>query len=175
MYQKLIPKKAEGQALTPASEPIISTKHEIQEPTTTYVIPKSWKDIVRIAPSTIPSAGNGLFAIRDLPSHCPLGFYFGVPMTEDEFDSLKDHLGMASHYSIMYRRTVLDASDENGQPYTDPDGRLFCPFHFMNEDRTGKCQNIAFLEGAKVNQIICSTTRKIKKGDELFVSYGDGS
>ncbi|KAJ1917738.1 hypothetical protein H4219_003050 [Mycoemilia scoparia] len=139
----------------------------------TQDIPKSWQDVVRVGPSTIPAAGNGLFAIRDLPAHCPLGFYFGVPMTEDEFDSLKDNSGVASHYSIMYRKTVLDACDENGQPYTDPNGRLYCPFHFMNEDRTGKSQNMTFLEGTKVNQIICSTTRKIKAGEELFVFYGD--
>ncbi|KAJ1669537.1 hypothetical protein EV182_008715, partial [Spiromyces aspiralis] len=86
-------------------------------------IPQSWRDIVRVGPSSIPNAGNGLFAVRDLPAHCPLGFYFGVPMTEDEFDSLKENLGLCSHYSIMYRRTVLDACDENGQPFTDPNGR----------------------------------------------------
>ncbi|KAJ2346866.1 hypothetical protein GGF43_004889 [Coemansia sp. RSA 2618] len=140
-------------------------------------IPKSWHDVVTVQPSTIPNAGNGLFAKRDLPGGIPLGFYFGVPMTEDEFDSLKEPVGLASHYSIMYRKTVLDATDERGMPYTDPDGRLYCPFHFMNEARVldgmgGRC-NIAFLEGAKVNQIICLTSRAIRRGEELFVSYGD--
>ncbi|KAJ2787050.1 hypothetical protein GGI15_001038 [Coemansia interrupta] len=138
-----------------------------------YDIPKSWRDIVEVKPSTIPNAGSGLFATRDLPAGIPLGFYFGVPMTEDEFDSLKENVGMSSHYSIMYRKTVLDATDENGLPYTDPDGRLYCPFHFMNEDREGEKFNIAFLEGAKVNQIICLTSRKISSGEELFVSYGN--
>ncbi|KAJ1936515.1 hypothetical protein GGF37_005577, partial [Kickxella alabastrina] len=105
-------------------------------------IPKSWRDIVEVKPSSIPGAGNGLFAIRNLPGGIPLGFYFGVPMTEDEFDSLKENVGMASHYSIMYRKTVLDATDENGLPYTDPLGALYCPFHFMNEDREGNRDNI---------------------------------
>ncbi|KAJ1934056.1 hypothetical protein EC988_008927, partial [Linderina pennispora] len=136
-------------------------------------IPRTWQDIVEVKSSTIPHAGNGLFAVRDLPGGIPLGFYFGVPMTEDEYDSLKDTVGMASHYSIMYRKTVLDATDTNGMPYTDPGGRLYCPFHFMNEDREGQKFNIAFLEGVKVNQIICLTTRNIKKGEELFVSYGE--
>ncbi|KAJ1723841.1 hypothetical protein LPJ53_001852 [Coemansia erecta] len=138
-----------------------------------YDIPKSWCDIVEVKPSTIPNAGSGLFATRDLPAGIPLGFYFGVPMTEDEFDSLKENVGMSSHYSIMYRKTVLDATDENGLPYTDPDGRLYCPFHFMNEDREGEKCNIVFLEGIKVNQIICLTKRKIFSGEELFVSYGN--
>ncbi|KAJ1994763.1 hypothetical protein GGI25_001420 [Coemansia spiralis] len=140
-------------------------------------VPKSWQDIVEVKPSTIANAGNGLFAVHDLPPGIPLGFYFGVPMTEDEFDSLKEKTGMASHYSIMYRKTVLDATDDNGMPYSDPNGRLYCPFHFMNEAREGqhdqqKC-NIVFLEGIEVNQIICLTARKIVKGEELFVSYGD--
>ncbi|CAM0138322.1 unnamed protein product [Umbelopsis sp. WA50703] len=134
-------------------------------------IPKTWKDIVEVKPSNIPNSGNGLFAIRDLPYNTPLGFYFGVPMTEDEFDSLKDNVGMASQYSIMYRKTVLDATDANGMPYTDQQGEMYCPFHFMNENEE-KNSNITFLEGALVNQVICWTKRDIKKGEELFVWYG---
>ncbi|KAJ2743935.1 hypothetical protein GGI20_003373 [Coemansia sp. BCRC 34301] len=136
-------------------------------------IPTCWQDIVEVKPSSIPNAGNGLFAVCDLPGGIPLGFYFGVPMTEDEFDSLKEKVGLASHYSIMYRKTVLDATDKDGMPYTDPNGPLYCPFHFMNEDREGQRYNITFLEGVKVNQIICLTSRAIKRGEELFVSYGD--
>ncbi|KAJ1849227.1 hypothetical protein LPJ73_003778 [Coemansia sp. RSA 2703] len=43
----------------------------------------------------------------------------------------------------------------------------------MNEDREGEKCNIVFLEGVKVNQIICLTKRKILSGEELFVSYGN--
>lgn len=134
-------------------------------------VPKSWRDIVRVGESTIEGAGKGLFATRKLPYNTPLGFYFGVPMTEDEFDSLKDGVGRASEYSIMYRRTVLDATDDNGQPFTDPDGEMFCPFHFMNET-SEKQANILFIEGAVVNQVICWTKRDIEEGEELFVWYG---
>ncbi|KAJ2546128.1 hypothetical protein EV175_005714, partial [Coemansia sp. RSA 1933] len=123
-------------------------------------VPTTWRDIVEVKSSTILNAGDGLFAVRNLPAGVPLGFYFGVPMTEDEFDSLKEKTGLASHYSIMYRRTVLDATDDNGLPFTDPLGRLYCPFHFMNEARPEQQQqqdgqqkaNIVFLEGVKVNQ-----------------------
>ncbi|KAG0304015.1 hypothetical protein BGZ97_001657 [Linnemannia gamsii] len=132
-------------------------------------VPTSLMDVVRVDVSTIPNSGNGLFAKIDLPASTPLGFYFGVPMTENEFDSLKDGVGVASHYSIMYRRTVLDATDEKGMPYSDPDGRLYCPFHFMNEDPSG---NISFITGSVVNQVICTTNRDVKAGEELFVFYG---
>lgn len=134
-------------------------------------VPTCWQDIVEVKASTIPNSGNGLFAARDLPYNTPLGFYFGVPMTEDEFDSLKDNVGVASQYSIMYRKTVLDATDPSGMPYTDPQGEMYCPFHFMNENEE-KNSNITFLEGALVNQVICWTKRDIKKGEELFVWYG---
>ncbi|KAI9491420.1 hypothetical protein BDB00DRAFT_959623 [Zychaea mexicana] len=134
-------------------------------------VPKSWMDVLRVGDSTISGAGQGLFATRKLPYNTPLGFYFGVPMTEDEYDSLKDGVGRASEYSIMYRRTVLDATDEEGQPFTDPKGEMFCPFHFMNETNENKA-NILFIEGAVVNQVICWTKRDIEPGEELFVWYG---
>ncbi|KAF9961417.1 hypothetical protein BGZ72_003674 [Mortierella alpina] len=132
-------------------------------------VPTRLSDIVRVGASTVPNAGNGVFAVVDLPVGTPLGFYFGVPMTENEFDSLKDGVGQASQYSIMYHRTVLDATDEAGQPYTDAEGVLYCPFHFMNEDPDG---NVSFIAGTTVNQVICTTNRDVKAGEELFVFYG---
>ncbi|KAF9289899.1 hypothetical protein BGZ68_008383 [Mortierella alpina] len=132
-------------------------------------VPTRLSDIVRVGVSTVPNAGNGVFAVVDLPVGTPLGFYFGVPMTENEFDSLKDGVGLASQYSIMYHRTVLDATDESGQPYTDTQGVLYCPFHFMNEDPDG---NVSFIAGSTVNQVICTTNRDVKAGEELFVFYG---
>ncbi|KAI7899964.1 uncharacterized protein BX663DRAFT_545212 [Cokeromyces recurvatus] len=134
-------------------------------------IPKSWRDIVYVAPSKIPGAGSGLFAKRKLPYNTPIGFYFGVPMTEDEFDSLKDRVGRASEYSIMYRRTVLDATDEHGEPITDEESERFCPFHFMNETDQEHA-TIAFVEGIIVNQVICWTKKDIEAGEELLVWYG---
>ncbi|CAG8483405.1 15911_t:CDS:2, partial [Acaulospora colombiana] len=132
-------------------------------------VPRSLDDVVEVRTSSIPNAGNGLFAKRNLPMATPLGFYFGVPMMEDEFDQVKDKVGRASHYSMRYKHTILDATDENGEPFTDPKGVPYCPFHFMNEDPFG---NMVFLEGNEVNQVICWTKRDIKKGEELFVYYG---
>ncbi|KAI9470914.1 MAG: hypothetical protein EXX96DRAFT_458477, partial [Benjaminiella poitrasii] len=134
-------------------------------------IPRCWRDIVYVAPSKIPGAGNGLFAKRKLPYNTPIGFYFGVPMTEDEFDSLKDRVGRASEYSIMYRRTVLDATDNAGEPVTDEKSERFCPFHFMNETDQQHA-TIAFVEGIVVNQVICWTRKDIEAGEELLVWYG---
>src|SRR6185437_7453630 len=62
-----------------------------------------------------------------------------------------------------------DATNDAGEPFTDPNGKIHCPFHFMNEDPFG---NMVFLEGYEVNQVICLTKRDIRKGEELFVYYG---
>ncbi len=74
------------------------------------------------------------------------------------------------HNQHRYRRTILDATDDLGQPFLNHP-RIFCPFHFMNEDLTRA--NIAFVEGYIVNQVLCMSTRTIKAGQELFVNYGD--
>ncbi|CAO3698140.1 unnamed protein product [Rhizopus stolonifer] len=134
-------------------------------------IPKCLDDIVYSAPSRIPGAGSGLFAKRKLPYNTPIGFYFGVPMTEDEFDSLKDRVGRASEYSIMYRRTVLDATDKEGEPVTDKLNPRYCPFHFMNEIDEQQT-NVLFVEGIVVNQVICWTKREIEADEELLAWYG---
>lgn len=92
-------------------------------------------------------------------------------MTEDEFDSLKEHVGLASQYSHRYKKTILDATDANGQPYWNHP-KIFCPFHFMNEHTYPAWTNVAFVEGYVVNQVLCLTIQDIKAGQELFVNYG---
>ncbi|KAJ3130385.1 hypothetical protein HK098_002614 [Nowakowskiella sp. JEL0407] len=135
-------------------------------------VPSSLDDILEVKESSIPNAGRGLFAKRRIPRGVILGYYFGVPMTEDEFDAIKDNVGVASHYSHRYRNFVLDATDENGNPFMEnhPSG-LFCPFHFMNDN--GLNANMIFLEGKIVNQVECMTIRNIEPGEELCANYGN--
>ncbi|KAF8929584.1 hypothetical protein BGZ47_000978 [Haplosporangium gracile] len=150
-------------------------------------VPTSLTEVVEVKTSMIANGGKGLFAKIDLPAGTPLGFYFGMPMSENEFDSLKEGVGAASQYSIMYRRTVLDATDEQGMPFkldstTLPweqqqqmmvDGQvegqeLLCPFYFLNEDQDG---NVSLITGSVVNQVICTTNRPVRAGDELVVFF----
>ncbi|KAG0290902.1 hypothetical protein BGZ96_005660 [Linnemannia gamsii] len=150
-------------------------------------VPTSLAEVVEVKASTLPNAGKGLFAKIDIPAGTPLGFYFGMPMSENEFDSLKEGVGSASQYSILYRRTVLDATDEQGLPFkldntTLPweqqqqvavngqlEGReLLCPFYLLNEDQNG---NVSLITGSVVNQVICTTNRAVNAGDELVVFF----
>ncbi|KAJ1554005.1 hypothetical protein HK096_005388 [Nowakowskiella sp. JEL0078] len=135
-------------------------------------VPRSWRDLVDVRESKIVNAGRGLFAKRKIPKYTVIGYYFGVPMTEDEFDAIKDHVGMASHYSHRFRNTVLDATDNEGNPFLEnhPSG-LYCPFHFMND--SGISINVMFLEGHLVNQIECVTSRDVEEGEELCANYGN--
>ncbi|KAI8079504.1 uncharacterized protein B0P05DRAFT_457786, partial [Gilbertella persicaria] len=123
--------------------------------------PRTWHDLLSIQ--------NGVIAKQHLPKHTPLGFYFGVPMTEDEFDSLKDGLGKASEMAIMYRKTVIDPTNSEGNLYFHPTGEPLCPFHCIEETPIRENVNIAFYEGDTVNQIVCWTKREIEKGEQLFV------
>ena len=73
------------------------------------------------------------------------------------------------HDQHRYKNMVLDATDAQGQPYTNHP-LLFCPFHFMNELK-GKA-NMVFIDGHIVNQVLCIANKRIRAGDELFVDYG---
>ncbi|KAJ3179884.1 hypothetical protein HDU87_002452 [Geranomyces variabilis] len=134
------------------------------------VIPTSLRDILEVKESTIPNSGRGVFAKWFLPANTEVGFYFGIPMTEDEFDSLKGNLGVSNAYAHRYRLTVIDGTDDEGQPYPVDNPHFYCPFHFMNEN-PGHA-NMVFYAGPLVNQIICMTTKDIQPGEELFVNYG---
>ncbi|KAJ3154539.1 Histone-lysine N-methyltransferase setd7 [Geranomyces michiganensis] len=133
-------------------------------------IPKSLRDILEVKESTIPNAGRGVFAKRFIPAITEVGFYFGVPMTEDEFDSLKGTVGVSNAYAHRYRLTVIDGTNDEGQPYPVDNPHFYCPFHFVNED--ARRANMLFYAGPQVNQIICITTKDIQPGEELFVNYG---
>jgi prepilin-type processing-associated H-X9-DG protein len=134
------------------------------------IIPTSLDQVLEIKESLIPHSGKGVFARMKIPKHTYLGFYFGVPYDEDEFDSLKEGVGVASQYAHRYKNTVLDATNEQGILYDEVIPELFCPFHYINEDL--KKANVAFIDGHVVNQIICMTLKDIQIGEELYVNYG---
>ena len=124
--------------------------------------PRSWRDIVSLGQP-------GLFAIRTLPNNIPLGFYFGVPLPEDEFDAMKDGVGEATKYAYLYNETtVIDPTDINGQLYTLLDGPV-CPFHFVTETDVLEKANVVFYQGKALNQIVCWTRKMIHVGEQLYV------
>ncbi|KAJ3339859.1 hypothetical protein HDU93_007744 [Gonapodya sp. JEL0774] len=134
-------------------------------------LPGSLEELLDVRPSSILNSGNGVYARRSIPKYTYLGFYFGVPMLEDEYDARKEHMLLSNMYTIRYGHIVLDATDPDGMPFTKPSLPGYCCLHFINEDKTRI--NVEYIMGAKVNQIIVRTCRDILKGEELFVDYGD--
>ncbi|KAI9290933.1 hypothetical protein K502DRAFT_345001 [Neoconidiobolus thromboides FSU 785] len=152
---------------TSSAETVIkSRKHHREQ----LPIPTNWKDLFYVGPSTIKGANLGLFAKRFVPKDTVIGYYFGVPTTEYDFDKHKGLNKYVSSYSIKYYDFILDATDNNNELYKDKDGGILCPFHFMNEhpDFT----NVRFNEGSELNQVECITECDVFKGQELFVFYG---
>ena len=122
---------------------------------------------IRIAPSQIRGAGNGLYLMEDAEADEWIARYSGDPLTKAECDRRQK-----SHYRVqVHKNLFLDAAD---------------PKHFegrnINDARFSKFKvNARFSAGYTTN--ICSTTgfywvriyatRKIKAGEEIFISYGD--
>ncbi|KAG2228039.1 hypothetical protein INT45_012063 [Circinella minor] len=131
-------------------------------------VPKTWHDLLHVV--AVDGGGQQkLVATRLIPKGTPLGFYFGVPMTTDEFDSLKEGVGNAEAFSVKYKgKTVLDPTNDQGQLY-DKD-IIYCPFHYMRKSSSvSQNANTYLLDGPVLNQIICWTQRDIDEGEELIL------
>ncbi|ORZ23119.1 hypothetical protein BCR42DRAFT_129500 [Absidia repens] len=137
----------------------------------TSKIPTCWQDIVHVQRGN-GNENDGVYAQRRLPINIPIGFYFGTPTVEDEFQLFKEDKGQAAEYSLLHGRTVLDATNDEGQLFTDSTKEfetIYCPFHFIRQADSPDKANILFLRGKIYNQVICWTKRVIQKNEELLV------
>ncbi|KAI8982148.1 hypothetical protein BDF20DRAFT_453507 [Mycotypha africana] len=128
-------------------------------------IPQSWKELFFVN-------NDGVFARRFIPKSTPIGFYFGVPRTEDEFEALKVGRGKAEEYAMVYRNnTIIDPTDDQGNLYVDVknDGQPLCPFYYVKETVNSEGANIVFCEGLVPYQIVCWTVKDISPGEELYI------
>lgn len=112
---------------------------------------------LQINPSTIPEAGNGLFASRDLPSNYKIDYARDIDkMTRNEVEERYpgDTVGQ---YVLCERQECWDArSTQAGL------GR-----YINHRSRRPNCKFIVYKGKSYLR-----TTRKVKKGEELLVSYG---
>lgn len=114
---------------------------------------------VRVAPSTIVGAGNGVFAVVALPAKRVLGWYRGVLLTQAQFDAL---------YGTAHPTYVLEVGTGKFVDAVDPAHRNWTAM--VNDARgTGRRPNCVFTAAGSLK-----TTRPIKAGEELFISYGAG-
>lgn len=111
--------------------------------------------LTRVAPSSAPGAGYGLFSVVALAGQIPLYEYTGTPVTSEQADKYPNAYMFSSD---LYG--VLDASRGVCSPakFVNTKGRLLAQNNCKFVTREG--------------HIFLSTTREIAEGEELFAPYG---
>jgi len=117
-----------------------------------------------VKPSTIPNAGMGLFAREDIPVGTRLGWYRGERMTTRQWERCKND---------EYIWLLLD---DNGKEYYVDACNVVKnnKLRFVNGCITPgqfACVNVEAYQ--KKDKIWYSTIKKISKGMELVVHYGE--
>ena len=114
---------------------------------------------LRVKRSTVPGAGRGLFAERDFEAAADLGVYSGLEVSGPE--ALRGDRGGA--YALEVKRGLLiDAAPTNA-----------AVARFANDPRgTGRRANAAFKRNTRTGEVHLRATRKIRRGEEVLVSYG---
>lgn len=116
-------------------------------------------DEYTIKTSTIPNAGNGAFANIFIPKKTTLGYYKGKRLTKKQYDSLKD------------QSYVWELSSRSGPVYIDgKNPKISNWLRFLNDSRD-KRENVEPYQYR--GNIYYRTTKNIKPGEEMFISYGD--
>ena len=119
--------------------------------------PPNVPDFLEVKTSTIPNAGNGLFAKRSLPKGTVLGEYIGERL------SFEEAKGRDSSY-MMY----ADERGPNGGQVID--GRTMeNPMRWPNHD-PANANARAELYGKR---ILFVTTKPVVKGREIKIDYGE--
>ena len=114
---------------------------------------------LRVKRSTVPGAGRGLFAERDLEAGADLGVYSGLEVSGPE--ALRGDRSGA--YALEVKRGLLiDAAPTNA-----------AVTRFANDARgTSKRPNAAFRRNPRTGEVHLKATRRIRRGEEVLVSYG---
>jgi hypothetical protein len=150
-----------------------------------------------IAPSTIPNAGNGLFARRDFAANERITIYEGEIITYTEAvarRARKEATHLRAHIQREYAIDGLKLSD--GTPITDPITQVvgIGGGAFANDNKGGEAnaefdwvdspaneaifkQIMAFSSYARLDPkeriTFLRATRAIKAGEEIFIDYGE--
>ena len=115
-------------------------------------------NFIEIRQSTIPNAGNGVFAKQNINSGDMLGYYRGEALTPDQYNKrFKDKL-YAAYVLPVQNGTINVDAEKNGYNWVSR----------VNTPRgTNMKTNIYWDDNGHVY-----AKRNIKAGEELFVSYG---
>jgi|SRR5210317_2425990 hypothetical protein len=128
--------------------------------------------LLEIKESTRPGAGLGAFATRDIPAGIDLGRYYGVIVNERPDDPTYTWRVESDHRDIIGRPYHVTRHID-AKPIIENN-----PLRYVNSP-VGKDENWLINTGhkqkgnARHGCIHYYTKRKIEKGEELFVDYGE--
>jgi len=117
-------------------------------------------DFIEIRKSTISNAGNGVFAVEDLPASKPLGLYLGkaVPDTAHGDYVLDTGAGFsvnAKPFAFSTWTRFLNTASWRGVANVAPNVRF-----------------VRYVDPFNTFAILVESTRNIRAGEELIVDYG---
>jgi hypothetical protein len=128
--------------------------------------------LLEIKESTRPGAGLGAFATRDIPAGLDLGRYYGVIVNEQPEDPTYTWRVESDHRDILGRPYHVERHVD-AKPIIENN-----PLRYVNSP-VGKEENRLINTGhkqkgsARDGCVHYYTKRKIEKGEELFVDYGE--
>ena len=124
---------------------------------------------VVVKPSTIPEGGNGLYADRDFAKGEWVTFYDGDvrEVGKQEKQSLSTgshsdwcHVVSVDQFTVIHTPTEPSTGDGGGG-FINDGVNIFSP------------SNVRSVRDSERKMVLVKATRDIKKGEELFISYGN--
>ncbi|MCX7930334.1 MAG: SET domain-containing protein [Chlorobi bacterium] len=116
---------------------------------------------VEVRTSTIPGAGNGLFAVRRIPTNTYLFDYDGDRLTLREYTERYAEFGYGPYAIELSSSVIVDACRTDAGI-----ARYICTYH-----GSGRKPNVQYYTtGARVE---IWTIRRIEPGEELLADYGE--
>lgn len=117
-------------------------------------------DIVELKPSKIAGAGTGLFAKKRIQEGQFICWYFGVLVDTDMVEN--------GYYDSDY----LLKNPNKPDLIIDAEDPLSCFGRYANDSLHLQKNNCYFEFYRDINSASLVATKNIKKGDEIYVSYG---
>ena len=126
-------------------------------------------DLVRIGDSAIPGAGHGTFARENIPCHTRLGEYAGIRINATVYNN--------AHINDVNSNKFLFGVNQNGRLSSYIDAETIPASNWtrwINGTRGPREEKFRInIEAYQYSgRIWFRTTRPVKKGEELIMSYG---
>jgi SET domain-containing protein len=128
--------------------------------------------MLKIATSTIPGAGRGVFALIDFNRNDFICSYYGIFVTDDEYEwidanAVKINTGVSIVKGSMHNPIRLNLIGFPGYPGP-------C----INHHSSSNCEFVIYKnrctrKGFKKGLVVVQATKKIKAGSEIFIHYGE--